>query len=416
MNLSLNTSTWTPFCFGRLMVQLPPDSKTGLRSTFWTKDLKLREDLTTLQQLQAEVQAKAQGFKNQKHQDFGNRFIETYDLSGKGLSVWGYERGKVGSITGKHSILTHSYFYSEKPFRVWYLTDTYPHDSANVAKEYFVKLANELRPLQEKEVPTEAGFVVQGGLVRTQEWRAEGAILGFSLPFFKNPIDPSTSLVSFGLESIAQGVDGKKLLDRLSPVQAALAAFSGARVVRKGERTINGLVGDEYLYRERTKDDRWTVYKFLWEMPGKAENVNQPNIELRMSVKLPVTVEFPEPPFKSDEEALAFWDAVTSTLRLRPLQGPGGQTLAPDASPPPAAGVGEVCPQEGVWEAHLATSGPLHDWPQWVRLLKQYPSRFKEVGKGQAMPPMYVSMHPDEDARNAVLNEAVTWRWVRAVG
>ncbi len=405
MNLNLNTSTWTPFCFGRLMVLLPPGSSTGLRSTFWTKDFTLREDLTNIQQLKAEVTAKEQEFKNLKHQDFGNRYLRTYGLGGKGVSVWGYEF-EDGGFNNKHYDRIHSYFYSENPFRVWYLTDTYPHDSADVARDYFAKLAQELRPLAEGEVPKEAGFVVKGGIVRTQEWRAEGATLGFSLPFFKNPIDPSTSLVSFGLESLAQGVDGKKLLDRLSPVQAALAAFSGARVIRKGERTINGLVGDEYLYRERTKDDRWTAYKFLWEMPGKAENIYQPNIELRMSVKVPVTVKYPEPPFKSDEEALAFWDAVTSTLRLRPMQGRDGQAMAPDSSPPPSARVGEVCPKAGVWEARLP---PNH---LSAKTLASSHYRFKEVGSGLPMPEMFAEfMFPQTAAAD---NAAVTWHWVKA--
>ena len=406
MNLSLDTSLWTPFCFGRLMVLLPPGSSTGLRSTFWTKDLTLREDLKTLQQLQAEVKAKEQEFKNLRHQDFGNRYIQTHGLGGKGVSVWGYKRGKISLDGETHSILTHSYFYSENPFRVWYLTDTYPHDSADVARDYFAKLARELRPLADGEVPKEPGFVVKGGIVRTQEWRAEGANLGFSLPFFKNPIDPSTSLVGFSLKSLSMGVDGDKMLERISPIQSALLAFSGVRVIRKGERNINGLQGEEYLYRERSKDDRWTVYSFRWEMPAKAENIYQPQTSLFMNVSLPVTVQYPEPPFKTDEEALAFWDAVTGTLRLRPMQGRDGQAIAPDGTPPPTARVGEVCPKSGVWEAVLP---PSH--PSAQALAQSGPYRFKEVAAGQPMPAMYSKelFAKTADADNA----AVTWRWVK---
>jgi hypothetical protein len=407
MNLSLDNTTWAPFCFGRLMVQLPPGSSTGLRSTFWTKDLKLREDLTSMQQLQAEVRAKEQEFKNLKHRDFGTRYIQTYDLNGKGWSVWGYEREKIGSITGKHYILIHNYFISQQPFRVWYLTDTYPHDAVDVARDYFAKLAQELRPLADGEVPTEAGFVIKGGIVRTKEWRAEGASASFSLPFFKNPIDPTTSVVSFSLSSLSMGVDGDKLLERISPIQGVLLAISGVRVIRKGERTINGLAGEEYLYRERTKDGRWTVYSFRWEMAAKAENIYQPQTALFMNVKVPVTVEYPDPPFKSDEEALAFWDAVTSTLRLRPIQGPGGQTQAPDTSPPPTARVGEVCPRGGIWEAALP---PSH--PSAQALATSGPSRFKEVLAGQPMPPMY---SPELfGARAEADNAAVLWRWVQS--
>ncbi len=405
MNLNLNTSTWTPFCFGRLMVLLPSGSSTGLRSTFWTKDLKLREDLSTMQQLQAEVQTKEQEFKSQKHQDFGNRYIRTHGLGGKGVSVWGYEHEDINRFNKKHSILTHSYFYSENPFRVWYLTDRYPHDSADVARDYFAKLAQELRPLADGEVPKEPGFVVKGGIVRTQEWRAEGATLGFSLPFFKNPIDPSTSLVSFSLNSLSMGVNGDKLLERLSPIQSTLLALSGVRVIRKGERTINGLAGEEYLYRERSKDGRWTVYSFRWELAAKAENIYHPQTSMFMNVKLPVTVEYPEPPFKSDEEALAFWDAVTSTLRLRPMQGRDGQAMAPDSSPPPSARVGEVCPKAGVWEARLP---PNH---LSAKTLASSHYRFKEVGSGLPMPEMFAEfMFPKTAAAD---NAAVTWHWVK---
>ncbi len=405
MNLNLNTSTWTPFCFGRLMVLLPPGSSTGLRSTFWTKDIKLREDLTSLQQLQAEVQTKEQEFKSQKHQDFGNRYIRTHGMGGKGVSVWGYEFEKINRFDNTHSILTHSYFYSENPFRVWYLTDTYPHDSADVARDYFAKLAQELRPLAEGEVPKEPGFVVKGGIVRTQEWRAEGAYSYLDLPFFSNPIDPSTSLVGFNMDSTAQGVNGKRLLDRLSPIESKLASLAGARVIRKGERNINGLVGDEYLYRERTKNGRWTAYSFQWEMPGLAENVYAPNIELSMDVKLPVTAQYPEPPFKSDEEALAFWDAVTSTLRLRPMQGRDGQAIAPDGSPSPTARVGEVCPKGGVWEARLP---PNH---LSAKSLANSHYRFKEVTAGLPMPEMFAKfMFPQTAAAD---NAAVIWHWVK---
>lgn len=406
MNLSLDTATWTPFCFGRLMMLLPPGSKTGLRSTFWTKDLTLREDLKTKEQLLAEVRAKEQAFKSQKHQDFGNRYIRTYDLEGKGISVWGYERERINRFDNTHSILIHNYFFSEQPFRVWYLTDTYPHTATDVARDYFAKLARELRPLAEGEVPKEPGFVVPGGIVRTQEWRAEGAKTYFHLPFFNNPIDPSTSTVGFNMDSLAMGVNGDRLLDRISPIQSALAAFSGTRVIRKGERTINGLTGDEYLYREKTKDGRWTAYAFLWEMPGKAENVYQPNIKLSMDVTVPVTVQFPDPPFQSDEEALAFWDAVTGTLRLRPMQGPGGQTVAPDGSPPPTARVGQACPRGGIWEATLP---PSHEG---ARALASSHYRFKEVAASQPMPQMYSRelFGPSADTDNA----AVTWRWSRA--
>lgn len=403
--MNLNTSTWTPFCFGRLMVLLPPGSSTGLRSTFRNQELKLREDISNIQQLQAEVKAKEQEFKSLKHQDFGNRYIRTSALEGKGVSVWGYEFDEIGLDGKSHFILSHNYYYSENPFRVWYLSYSFSHLAEAGHRQYQLKYSRELRPLADGEVPKEPGFVIKGGIVRTQEWRAEGASSSFSLPFFKNPIDPSTSLVSFSLNSLSMGVNGDKLLERLSPIQSTLLALSGVRVIRKGERTINGLAGEEYLYRERSKDGRWTVYSFRWELAAKAENIYQPQTSMFMNVKLPVTVQYPEPPFKSDEEALAFWDAVTSTLRLRPMQGRDGQAMAPDGSPPPSARVGEVCPKAGVWEARLP---PNH---LSAKTLASSHYRFKEVGSGLPMPEMFSKfMFPKTAAAD---NAAVTWHWVK---
>ncbi|WP_428718363.1 hypothetical protein [Undibacterium curvum] len=116
--MTYDTSTWKPFCFGRLMMLLPPEAVTTIRCKLATREIKLRTDLTSMDLLVKEVNARQDEFKNQSHKMFGNRYIGTYDLNGRGFSVWGYAWGNIGSLTKDHQGLMYQYFVTANPFRV----------------------------------------------------------------------------------------------------------------------------------------------------------------------------------------------------------------------------------------------------------------------------------------------------------
>ena len=354
--MNLDTRTWKTVCMGRFMMKVPPDAQFSGRYQTRTEALVLRKDLTNMEQLNQEILTKQNAFKHQKHVDFGTRYIDSYNLNNKGVSVWGFSNGEAGFVTKEHLREAHNYFYSTKPFRVWYLKASVAPTGIQEELKYFQQLANEIRPLAEGEIPKEFGFVIEGGLVHSDEWRGEIMGFYFEPPFFINPIGQSKeALVSFGLDTMAQGgLNPKydvKLLERISPAQQALQAIKGVRVLRQRDRVLNGIEGQEYLMRERNSDDRWTSYMFRWEVIGKAKNNYEPGIHIDMSVRRPTSYEFPAPPFKSDEEALAFWDAALETFQLRPVTAQDGRQISENGHVVAAVTCrsGEACPKTGVY-------------------------------------------------------------------
>ncbi len=401
MNIDLKDSAhWKPLCFARLVIQLPPEVVPGSRHRFWGDELVLRKDLTSMELLNKEVAQRQQAFKSQAHKDFGNRYIQTYDLNKRGLTVWGYEFGEASSINGRHYRVTHNYFYSDSPFRVWYMKSDVGQDNIKSAWEYQLNLAKQIRPLADGEIPKEYGYAIEGGLVRSDEVMAEVGEVWFKLPFFDNAINPGQQLVTFGVTSMVNGTARDKLLDRLSPIQSALLAVKGVRVLRKRDLQLNGIEGQEYLYRERSSDDRWSAYSFRWEARGKVDDVYAPNIVVDMGVSMPSTRNYPAPPFKNDDEAVAFWDAIVGTLRMRSVLTAAGTQMSQDgtAIAPVTCGSESLCPKTGVYEASIATTHPD------ARFVNTNPGRWKYVQQGQSMGTFGV--YGEEDK--------IVWTWIRA--
>ncbi len=399
--MTYDTSTWKPFCFGRLMMLLPPEAVTTIRCTLATREIKLRTDLTSMDLLVKEVKARQDEFKNQSHKMFGNRYIGTYDLNGRGFSVWGYAWGNIGSLTKDHQGLMYQYFVTANPFRVWYMKDDGLFDvetRSQVINDY-TQLAAQIRPLADGEVPREFGCVIEKGIIRSDTWEAESVSCSFELPWFTNPVD-NLPLVIFSMESRAQGkVDSQSMLDRLSPMQAIANAAKGVRTIRKEKSTLNGIEGEQYILRERSPEDDWSGYLFRFASVGKPQDNYHPTLSLTMKGRAPQSYKKPAPPFANDEAAVAFWDAVVGTLRLRPVLAADGRTITDSGAvelPPTCQSEGLV-PRTGVYEAQIDASHPSASY------FNEGPLRWAYKQEGERMNRLgaYGAEH------------LVTWTWIR---
>lgn len=401
MNINIkDTANWKPLCFARLVINLPSEAVPGSRHRFWGDELVLRKDLTSMELLSKEVARRQQTFKSLAHKEFGNRYIQTYDLDKKGITVWGYEDGEANRLNGRHLRETHDYYYSSSPFRAWYMHSEVGQDNIKSAMDYQLNLAKQIRALSDGEIPREYGYAIDGGLVRTDELMAEVGEMWFKLPFFDNAVNPGQQLVSFGVTSMVNGTARDRLLDRISPVQSALLALKGVRVIRKRDLQLNGMEGQEYLYRERSSDDRWTAYSFRWEAQGKVDDVYAPNIVADMHVAMPSTSDYPPPPFKSDEEAVAFWDAIVGTLRMRPMVSAAGAQIGQHEGgiESVSCGSGSICPKTGVYVASIDANHPD------ARFVNTNRGRWKYVEKGQSMGTFGLLGEEDK----------IVWTWLRA--
>ncbi len=399
--MTYDTSTWKPFCFGRLMMLLPPEAVTTIRCKLSRDEIKLRTDLSSMALLTQEVKARQDEFKSQTHKDFGNRYIGTYDLNGHGFSVFGYNDDEINPINKKHYRRTHNYFFTQIPFRVWCITEEGVHtpDTRKVVVDAYTQLAAQIRPLADGEVPKEFGCVIEKGIIRSDTWEAEGVSCSFELPWFTNPVD-NLPLVIFSMESRAQGkVDSQSMLDRLSPMQAIANAAKGVRTIRKEKSTLNGIEGEQYILRERSPEDDWSGYLFRFASVGKPQDNYHPTLSLTMKGRAPQSYKKPAPPFANDEAAVAFWDAVVGTLRLRPVLAADGRTITDSGAvelPPTCQSEGLV-PRTGVYEAQIDASHPSASYFNEGLLRWAYKQEGERMGRLGA----YGAEH------------LVTWTWIR---
>ena len=399
--MTYDTSTWKPFCFGRLMMLLPPEAVTTIRCKLATREIKLRTDLTSMDLLVKEVKARQDEFKKLAHKEFGHRYIGTDDLGGRGYSVFGYDDDEINRFAKVYFCEMYLYFFTVSPFRVWYIKGD-SEISSEIRKELvnnFTHLAAQIRPLADGEVPKEFGCVIEKGIIRSDTWEAEGVSCSFELPWFTNPVD-NLPLVIFSMESRAQGkVDSQSMLDRLSPMQAIANAAKGVRTIRKEKSTLNGIEGEQYILRERSPEDDWSGYLFRFASVGKPQDNYHPTLSLTMKGRAPQSHKKPAPPFANDEAAVAFWDAVVGTLRLRPVLAADGRTITDSGAvelPPTCQSEGLV-PRTGVYEAQIDASHPSASY------FNEGPFRwaYKQEGERMGRLGAYGAEH------------LVTWTWIR---
>jgi hypothetical protein len=118
----------------------------------------------------------------------------------------------------------------------------------------------------------------------------------------------------------------------------------------KGPRELNGIPGEELLDRFKERNGT-TGHMFMWESLGKPSDVFLPTITLELQTGkgrpgAPVNSSL------SDEALLQLWQAISSSLRIRPTTETKKVSHADTVPAVPLgelAATGRTCPQTGYW-------------------------------------------------------------------
>jgi hypothetical protein len=119
----------------------------------------------------------------------------------------------------------------------------------------------------------------------------------------------------------------------------------------KGPRELNGIPGEELLDRFKERNGT-TGHMFMWESLGKPSDVFVPTITLELQTGkgrpgAPVNSSL------SDEAVLQLWQAISSSLRIRPTTETKKVSHVDTAPAVPLgelAATGRTCPQTGYWQ------------------------------------------------------------------
>lgn len=292
-------------CLGRHLVDLPTGSKVDARYKYMNLRIEVVQGVSK-PAYQGRVASRQAELQRTRHSRGGNLFVERNDFSPtqQELVSWVNTASRLG-----HRSELFSYF--EQP-RVMFVFEG-EGSASRLAEftEYSRELAGKNEYRANARIPSGAGFCFDSGFVSGFRPTNEEVAASLDVPGY-----PS---VTISYDTYVTGKPDQPLLSRVPRVPSMLVSLiSGTRTVRRGKRNIGSIEGQELLVRG-TEDGKRS-YEFLWESQGRANSAEYPFMSLQLSTTSASDEEgnVIDAPFASDEEALALWDSILDSIRLRP--------------------------------------------------------------------------------------------------
>lgn len=169
------------------------------------------------------------------------------------------------------------------------------------------------------EIPTEPGYCFNGGLITGKQEFAELTSQSFG---FGRELGNGANDISITLDMRPSvPMDQKdKLLDRISAASLAVANLglaSSMHILRKGNRPLAGMSGQEILMRIRQQDGL-TGFLFIWEAQGTLDSVAQPHAHIEMQFGNTDSDGEAVPSPLEEGQAIELWDNMMNSFQLRP--------------------------------------------------------------------------------------------------
>ncbi|WP_273829181.1 MULTISPECIES: T6SS immunity protein Tli4 family protein [Pseudomonas] len=303
-NPAMDKAGWITHCFGRFLIDLPPQAEIRAGYYLWGDNIEALDD--TPAALAARINQRESELKNQQHDSKGSMFLRRLDFGAgaSGLLSWSSE-------VSSEIYLLDTYLVSQPAWRAYKWAGKASTDRELRAIEISTTLARDLRSREPNEIPSESGFCIDRGYIAGSYFQSERFDIGVTFPEYPGAHFEFTS---------STGAEEDRLLDRASGFLAGAARMVlGIETLRKRERG-GAVPADEYLLASTDKGQR--IYTFAWEAQGKDGSITEPNISAALGVleRSPdSSSKLPAPPFKSDKEALALWDTIIGSVRLRPV-------------------------------------------------------------------------------------------------
>lgn len=214
------------------------------------------------------------------------------------------------------------------------------------------RLVAKLVPNPDNRAPTEPGFCVYRAWFRDPLTAEQGEEIMMHARLPSHPDIEFMAILAAGLKP-----DQQSLLERRAETEAGFSASERMRIapLRAARRTIGGIAGDELVTRFVEKNDA-IVYSFTWEVNGTEDSVLAPHVVFEMDTGK--SSNGPVPSSLSQEAAMALWDKISSSIRLRPTEPP--RRIAAEPPPTPLgsyAWAGERCPESGWWQCSDGGNG-----------------------------------------------------------
>ncbi|ROL90112.1 T6SS immunity protein Tli4 family protein [Pseudomonas chlororaphis] len=346
-NSSMDKTGWITHCFGRFLIDLPPQAE--IRAGYYLRGQVIEPLKDDLAAFTSRIDQHEQELKRQQHDTKGSMFVRRYDLGkgSTGILSW-------ASDASIESYYLYAYAVSEPVWQPYYWRIEMEPDREPRGIEVAKNLVRDLRSREPSEIPTETGFCIDRGYIAGNHFQSERFDIGVTFPDHPGAHFEFTS---------STGAEENRLLDRVGGFLAGAArAVTGIETLRKRERG-GPVPADEYLLAGTDKGQR--IYTFAWEAQGKDGSITEPNISAALGVleRSPDSSgKLPTPPFKSDKEALELWDTIIGSIRLRPVSSAPRGSNAGSPAPTAPTGNTKAVDDDYAIERFLADLKPNNNW------------------------------------------------------
>ena len=367
------------YCFGRFLIDVPRDAELKYHNNDYAVakinseiDVRKYDTLVkeTLEKRKDEQGKRAFRFVRTEYPEGGDRqiIISKADLYGK--NSYGVD---AFTLNPRYTLGNGYFFYIS--------SDAHSEKNLDNILNKYRAILNNVRYRHDSEIPKEAGFCFQDGFVANdgKTSQHETAMLSFRL---KNHPD-----VWFKIRSVVLHVKEETLLERSKEVRSFLK--ERIQIISAKARETNGINGEELLAAFLAEDQTGERYIFMWETLGEIGNPLNPDVKLEIHTGDPNPHQEKTASSLTKQQALALYEAIVKSIRLRPVKEsnleptqPDGSALetepkhepeakakAPDAFPRKLA-TGETCPKTGPWRC--VEDGQTHNFTEGQRMPTAY--------------------------------------------
>jgi len=344
-----------PVCFGRFMIDMPASATVVWGSTIVPLTVNVYQDgmdevKTFAQKFISELKVEKAIYLN----DIPLLISVDDILDPEGQIITGYDGFEaIGElkVNGYFKLNNDGVVINARPLK----------ENADRAKTLVKSIAQRLRKRTENEMPTEAGNCIEYAFLpdepgASKEASGELVSIGFRLQEYpdahfsiqigpSNPHNPERDSLKAQWKRIKE--------DPATPEEQK--ALASTKFFRETPRQIHDWkTGYEVLTRSPDEDGSHSHHDFQMKFTGVPHDPFKPYADIQFQTGVADNAAGATKASLTDEEAIAVWDKITSTIRVRPT------TAAPiksaEAGPKPNAPLGELaatgrnCPQTGWWQ------------------------------------------------------------------
>lgn len=260
--------------------------------------------------------------------------------------------------------------------------DLLVYDSSAFPEEdeipFINNLAGKLRSRADLEIPVEPGICLESAFVALEP-NYESISIGLRFADF-----PDVHISIDARKNRDYLMEGSSLKEMRDAAKSRAEAngfgsfFSRIKVLREAQRQLGKWEGEEILTRRPVYKDDTDAHEFRFFSLGGVNDPAHPMLDIQLDSGVRGNAKAKVTPSITDEEAMALWDRILPTIRLRQ---PSDATTTSQIHPKIALGSfsksGDKCPQSGWWKC--------------VEKGSSAGDRRRKFEEGSRMPPVLIS-------------------------